>query len=137
MPKTGNKGAVTFSTSALTLSWTKIGEWQGTRGKLPTDHLGTTGFRTYIPDDLAEPGEIEFEALFDPTKSLGSITAVAETITITFPKENPLGGAAATLAGTGFLIAVGTPELVNGQVSKQKVKIAFNGGTGPTFTVGA
>jgi hypothetical protein len=29
---------------------------------------------------------------------------------------------------------VGLPELVNGQVSKQKVKIAFNGGTGPAFT---
>ena len=41
-----------------------------------------------------------------------------------------------SLVGTGFLIMVGLPELVNGQVSKQKVKIAFDGqGAGaPSFS---
>lgn len=132
MPKTGNGATITFGTSAIVLSWTKIGEWQATRGKLPVDHLGSSGFRPHIPDDLADPGEIECEALFDPTKSLGSIGAAAETITVSYPKQGT--GTTPALAGTGFLIAVGTPEMVNGQVSKQKVKIAFDGVTGPAFT---
>ena len=132
MPKTGNGATIVFGTSGVVLSWTKIGEWQGTRGKLPVDHLGTTGFRPYIPDDLAEPGEIELEALFDPTKALPSISAVPETITITYPKEG--AGTNPTLAGTAFFTMVGLPEMVNGQVSKQKIKFAFDGATGPAFT---
>jgi len=132
MPKTGNSGTITFATSAIVLSWTRIGEWQATRGKLPVDHLTTSGFRPYIPDDLSEPGEIECEAYFDPTKALGNIGAAAESVTVTYPKK--AAGSAPTLIGTAFLTMVGLPELVNGQVSKQKVKIAFNGGTGPAFS---
>jgi len=131
MALTGNTGTIAFGTSAIVLSWTKIGEWQTTRAKLETSHLGTTVFKTFMPDDLADPGEVEVEALFDPTKALGSIGAAAETITITYPKT---AGTAANLAGTGFITALGLPELVNGSVSKRKIKIAFNGGTGPTFT---
>lgn len=132
MARTGNGATITFGTSAIVLAWTKIGEWQATRGKLPVDHLGSSGFRPHIADDLADPGEVECEALFDPTKALGNIAAAAETITITYPKEG--AGTNPTLVGSGFLIAVSTPECVNGSVSKQKVKIAFDGVTGPAFT---
>lgn len=132
MPKTGNGGTIALGTSAIVLSVTKISEWQPTRGKLDVSHLGSTGFKKQMADDLADPGEVEVEALFDPTKALGSIQAVAETITVTYPKEG--SGSAPTLVGTGFLIAVSLPELVNGSVSKQKYKLAFNGGTGPAFT---
>ena len=131
MPKTGNGGSIVLGTSAIVLSWTRIGEWQATRGKLPVDHLGTSGFRPHIPDDLADPGEIEAEAYFDPTKALGNISAVAETITVNYPKK--AAGSQPTLAGSGFLVMVGLPELVNGQVMKQKVRIAFDGVTGPAF----
>ena len=134
MALTGNTGTIAFGTSAIVLSWTKIGEWQTTRGKLETSHLATATFKTFMPDDLADPGEVEVEALFDPTKALGSITAVAETITITYPKT---AGTAAKLAGTGFITMLSTPELVNGSVSKRKIKVAFNGGTGPAFTAQA
>jgi hypothetical protein len=136
MPKTGNSGTVSFADSDLTLAWTKISEYQQTRGKLPTDHLGTEGFKTYDPDDHEEPGEVELEAYFDPREDLADISDEAEEITITYPLENPLAEVAATLVGTGFLIMVGLPELVNGQVSKQKVKIAFDGqGDGaPSFS---
>jgi len=133
MPKTGNSGTISLSESGLSLAFTKIGEWQTTRGKLAVDHLGSTGFKPQIPDDLADPGEIEVEALFDPTVDLADISEEVETITVTYPKEDPTK-VAANLSGTGFLIAVGTPELVNGSVSKQKFKVAFDGDTGPTFT---
>ena len=134
MALTGNTGTITFGTSGIVLSWTKIGEWQTTRSKLETSHLGTTVFKTFMADDLADPGEIEVEGLFDPTKALGSIVAAAETITITYPKT---AGTAANLAGTGFISMLSLPELVNGAVSKRKIKVAFDGGTGPTFTAQA
>jgi len=129
MPKTGNQGAVTFADSGLALSWTRIGEYQQSRNKLPTDHLGTDGFRTYIPDDHEDPGEIELEAYFDSTVELREFgdDHDPEEITITYPKSDPDVFAAATLSGSGFLIMVGLPELVNGQVSKQKIRIAFDG----------
>ena len=131
MALTGNTGTIVFGTSAIVLQWTKIGEWQATRAKLETSTLATTVFKTFMADDLADPGEIEVEALFDATKALGSIGAVAETITITYPKT---AGTAANLAGTGFITMLSLPELVNGSVSRRKIKIAYNGATGPTFT---
>ena len=134
MPKTGNSAVVTASPSGVALAFTKIGELQQTRGKLPVDHLGTTGFRPYIEDDHAEPGEIEFEALFDPREDLADLAEGQETITITYPLENEDWEVPATLTGTGFLIAVGLPEMVNGQVSKQKLKICFDGDDGPAFS---
>lgn len=132
MPKTGNSGTVTLSVSGLTLSFVKIGEWQPTRGKLEVSHLGTTDFKEFVQDDLADPGEVELEALFLATAALADISEDPETITITYPKETPANHAA-VLSGTGFLIAVSLPELVNGTITKQKVKAAFNGLTGPTF----
>ena len=128
MPQTGNSGTVTFADSALVLSWTRIGEYQQTRNKLPTDHLGTEGFKTYIADDHQEPGEIELEAYFDPTEDLQEIGGAddPEEITITYPLANPEAEVPATLVGSAFLTMVGLPELVNGQVSKQKIKIAFD-----------
>lgn len=134
MPRTGNGGVVTASPSGVALAFTKIGELQMTRGKLAVDHLGSVGFRPQIPDDHQDPGEIELEAWFDATEDLADIGEGQETITITYPLENEDWEVPATLSGTGFLIAVGTPECVNGQVSKQKLKIAFDGGTGPTFS---
>ena len=136
MPNTGNGGTVTLSESGLTLAWTRIGEYQQTRAKLPVDALSDTGFRPHIVDDHADPGEIELEAYFDPTEDLADISEIPETITVTFPLKNPLWEVPATLVGSGFLIAVGLPELVNGQVTKQKVRIAFDGGAeDPAFSV--
>ena len=134
MPKTGNSGTVTLSESGLVLAWTKIGELQQTRNKLAVDDLSSEGFRPYIADDHEEPGEIELEAYFKPTEDLADIQEIAEDILVTYPLENADWEVPATLAGTGFLIAVGLPELVNGTVTKQKVKIAFDGDDGPTFS---
>jgi hypothetical protein len=129
MPTTGNSGSI--SVHGLSLSWTRIGEWQATRDKLAIDHLGSTGFRPYMPNDLAEPGEVEVEAYFKPDAALADIGAAAAEVIITYPKTG--GNTAATLTGTAFLTMVGLPELVNGTVAKQKLRVAFNGVDGPTF----
>jgi hypothetical protein len=135
MPTTGNAGSITFGTSAIVLSWTRIGEWQATRDKLAIDHLATTGFRPYMPNDLAEPGEVEVEAYFKPDTALASIGSAAAEVIITYPKTG--GAAAATLTGTAFLTMVSLPELVNGTVAKQKLRVAFDGNQGPTFVAQA
>lgn len=133
LPKTGNGGTIVLGTSALAFGFTKIGEWQTTRGKLEASVLATTGFKEYEPDDLAEPGEIEVEGFFEGKDDIDDINNVAETITVTYPKTDG-GAAGGSLAGTGFLIQQGTPEMANGALMKAKFKIAFDGKTGPAYT---
>jgi hypothetical protein len=135
MSKTGNTGTIAFTVTGVTLQFTKIGEWQATRGKLNVSHLETEDFHELIPDDLADPGEIELEALYDPTDDLADISETVETITLTYPLDNTGWEVQATLTGTGYVMMVGTPELVNGSVAKQKLKFFFDGdGTEPAFS---
>lgn len=134
LPKTGNGGTIALGTSALAFGFTKIGEWQATRGKLESSVLATTGFKEYEPDDLSEPGEIDVEGLFEGKDDIDDINNVAETITVTYPKTDSASSAGGSLAGTGFLVQQGTPEMVNGALMKGKVKIAFDGKTGPAYT---
>lgn len=133
LPKTGNSGTITLGSSSLAFGFTKIGEWQATRGKLESSVLATASFKEYEPDDLAEPGEIEVEGLFEGKDTVDDIGNAAETITVTYPKTDG-EAVAGSLVGTGFLIMQGLPELVNGQLMKAKFKIAFDGKTGPAYT---
>lgn len=130
--KTGNSGTISFGTQAFTGSWNRIGAWQPSRDKIETSHLGTTGYKTFIPGDLDDPGEVTLEVQFDPTASLPSM-ADPETVTITYPKKVGTN-TAASLAGSGFITKAGTPELRNGQVMVQEITVAFDGITGPAFT---
>ena len=60
--------------------------WSGwSREVIETTHLGTTTSRTYRPDDLYNPGEVNLEIQFDPalTTDIGrAMTVTSETITI-------------------------------------------------------
>ena len=97
----GTAGTITFGTSGFTASITNI-NWDGIeRASLPTSHLGTTTAHTFIPGDLYDPGEISLDIQFDPD-DFPPISAVAETITVTYPLT---AGAttAANWASTGFL----------------------------------
>lgn len=133
-PTTGNTGTIVLGTSGVSFPFTKIGEWQATRDKLDASSLATTAFKEYIPGDLAEPGEVEVEGWFEGKDDLGSINAVAETITITYPKTDSSSAAGGNLAGTGFVTMVNLPELVNGSLMVAKFKVAFDGDTGPAYT---
>ncbi len=77
------------------------------RADLETTHMtSTNGYRTYIPADLKDPGELQIQILWDPaTKAAAIKTAIgaaAETITVTFPiksgQTNP-----ATWVCSGFM----------------------------------
>jgi len=132
MADTGNGATLALATTGAIGNIRNIGEVARELGKLEDSHLGTTSNKTYIPDDLAEPGEIEVEVEFDASIELPGVGTV-ETVTITYPIITD-GNTAANHAGTGFLTRVPTPLLANGQLQVVRVKIAFDGKTGPTFT---
>lgn len=73
------------------------------RGFIDTSHSATTGgYRTSIPQDLADPGELEVEILFDPNED-PPIGQASEAITITWPL--PAGGLTSAIwAFTGSLV---------------------------------
>jgi hypothetical protein len=134
MSDTGNGATLVLSVTGAVGNIRNIGEIAEELGKLEDSHLGTVDKKTYIPDDLAEPGEVEFEVEFNANTALPS-TGVIETCTITYPVR-PSGATAASHAGTGFLTRVPTPQLANGQIQVTRMRFAFNGKTGPAFTAG-
>jgi hypothetical protein len=134
MADTGNGATLALSVTGSVGNIRNIGEIAEELGKLEDSHLATTDKKTYIPDDLAEPGEVEFEVEFDANISLPS-TGVVETCTITYPVK-PTGATAASHVGTGFLTRVPTPQLANGQIQVARMRFAFDGKTGPAFTAG-
>jgi hypothetical protein len=132
MADTGNSATISFGTSTFTANYHSIGGLEETLDKIEDSHLGTSTRKTYIPGDLAEPGEIACEFEYDPDDQ-PPIGSAPETITITYPK--PSGASAgATLAGTGFIISRKTPDLKNNELMVGEFTIAFDGKTGPTFT---
>jgi len=134
---TGHGASITFGTSALALQWRKIGKVTQTRGKVEDSDLSTSNKKTYLPEDLAEPGECEVEVVFKPTASPGNINAAAETITITGPI--PVGGASApNLEGTGFITEITmSPEYTSNGLQVGTIKFAWDGKTTPVFTPAA
>ena len=100
--------------------------------------LDTVDVKEYEADDLSEPGEFDVEALFPTDADLPNLgnSAAAETITITYPLRNA-EVTAANHAGTGYIKSRTRPELKPGGLQLCKLKIRFDGKTGPTFTPSA
>ena len=135
MADTGNGATLALSVTGSVGNIRNIGEIAEELGKLEDSHLGTVDRKTYIPDDLSEPGEVEFEVEFDAAISLPTV-GVVETCTITYPVK-PGGATAASHAGTGFLTRVTSRQLANGQIHVSRMRFAFNGITGRAFTKGS
>ena len=95
-------------------------------------HLGTTGFTTYCPADLTDPGEVTLIIIFD---SLVQVPAngVIETGTLTFPLA-PGQSTAASLAGSGYIRRYQLPGLANNELNVAELNFRYDGKTGPTFT---
>lgn len=98
---------------------------------IEVSHLGTTGFKEYIPGELKEGGEVEVELLFigEALPALRSIN----TLTLTYPAL-PSGGTGATLTGTAYVKAVSYPEMSSGDILQASVTFKFDGDTDPVFT---
>ena len=97
----GTGTTIGFGTSGFSAEILNVDGASMTREVIDTSHMGTTTWRTFIPGDLSDPGEVTFEFHFDPDAQ-PPINGAAEPITITFPL--PAGQATpATLVGSGFI----------------------------------
>jgi hypothetical protein len=134
---TGHGAAITLATSALTYKWRKIGAVEQSREKVEDTDLSNTNYKSYLPGDVAEPGEFEVEFCFNPATALPSALAAPETVTITGPTP-PGGASGAALTGTGFITKItASPEFTTNGLQIGKMTIAFDGKTGPTHTAAA
>ena len=139
MPSTGKDtgygGTVAFSgdISAFVVPFRKIGAVDQEVDKVENGDLSNAECKSYMPGDVAEPGEFEVEYAFD-TEAAQPDILVAGTITITFPKG--VGGTSAgNLAGTGFIRKrTAMPEFATNGLQIGKLTCKFNGKTGPTLT---
>lgn len=132
MADTGNGTTISFATTGFTGNIHVVGETEQELGKLEDSHLQTETHKTYVPDDLSEPGEFDVEYEWQgqsPPPSKGTV----ETITITYPVPPGLSNGA-TLAGSGFIRKRTFPKMQNGQLQMGKLTIAWDGKTGPAYT---
>jgi hypothetical protein len=103
----GTGATITFGTSSWAASIVSMNHSGMDRPSIPTSHLGTTVWNTFVAGDLTDPGELEIEYQAD-TSSVAStgtkyppIAKVAETVTVTLPTTATSGNA--TFAGSGFV----------------------------------
>ena len=130
--------SVSFGTSALTGKITSISQVEQSREALDITDLSVSANnpKLYMPADIYEPGTFDIEFLYAADQGLPDITAVAETITITWPKATS-AGAAATFAGSGFIQSRSTAAASVGEVMKINCTVQFDGETEPTYTAGS
>lgn len=138
MADTGNTAAIAFgTTTGFTPAVLSIELPEETREALEDTDLATTGQKTYVPDDLREPGESPVTIYWDQSAStFPPISTAAETITVTFPLKAG-EGTAATFAGTGFLIRSKGPVVQNGELMQADFTIKWDGKTDTAYTAGS
>lgn len=132
---TGHGATATFSVGAHSYNITGIDLGEETLGKVSTDHLLVTGNKTYMPEDLAEPGEVVMPYQFD-NEAAQLAKGVVETLTITLPMGSGQT-TAATWVGSGFITNIKRPNLQTNVIQDGQITFAFDGTTGPTFTAGS
>tara|TARA_R110000824_G_scaffold11593_3_gene50810 strand:+ start:4696 stop:5121 length:426 start_codon:yes stop_codon:yes gene_type:complete len=130
--------SVTFGTSGLSGKLLSASGVEQSRDAMEITDLGiaANGAKRFIPADIYDTGTIDIEFLFSSASALPALDAVAETITITFPKATT-AGASATLAGSGFIQSRSTPELSVGDTMKMSCSVQFDGETAPVYSAGS
>ena len=130
--------SVAFGTSGLTGKVTSIGSVEQSRDALDITDLSVTagGSRLFIPSDIYDPGTFDVKVLYSAARALPNIAAVAETVTITWPKATT-SGSAATFAGTGFIASRGTAEAAPGERMKMTGSVRWGEGTAADCAAGS
>lgn len=137
MADTGNSASIAFATSSFSANIYMIGSTSQERAALETSHLGTTNQKTFVPDDLIDPGEFEIEFEWDQSFStFPPISAAAETVTITFPLKSG-ESTAATLAGSAFVTSSSGPDVENGTIMRGTMTVKWDGQTECAYTAGS
>ena len=142
---TGAGATISFSstTFAAKIRSMKLPNWMV--DDLDKSTLDNTTYKSYVPSDLVEPGEVSVTCLFPTSLTLPTVAAtVTETCTITFPLRKVASTTttsnettAANMAGTGYFKSFDFPTLQLGTLQEATFVFKFDGGTGPTFTKSA
>ena len=134
---TGQGAVVKFigNTIAMVRSMT-LPDW--VVDKIDASTLSSTGFMKYVPGDLADPGELQIELVFDPTEDLLALAGCGETILVEWP-INPCRDLTpnlqnATLSGTGYVSTISYGNLALNELNTMTITFTYDGGTGPVFT---
>lgn len=124
MPDVGN--GCTIAIAGFTANVESIQMPFGTREAIDTSHLGTTGFRTFMPNDLVDPGEIQATFQYDGASGVPPITATAATVTITVPAP-PGNTNTNSYAVAAFITDAGAPEMTNDDLMRHTVTLKCTG----------
>lgn len=132
-PDEGRGAILTLGTSAFETPTliTSITPDALTRASLETTHLTTATHRTFTPEDLIDAGGFTIEFFHDGDEQ-PPITAVPETITITYPKTDSAWTTAALITGSGFFTEYTPGSAVVGELMKGTAKVKWAGPV--TFT---
>ena len=125
---TGHGATIAFTTSSTFVgSYISIGGFSVERPALKTSYLGTVGYDTFIPGDLAEVSEFECEMFFAYGQVLPPITADPEIVTITLPESTSVGQPAtiaeATAATGAFVVGYTMPTLMTNELMRMTVRV--------------
>ena len=139
MADTGTGTTITFGTTSWTGSIISIGGTTQSREALEDSHLGTSGEKTFVFDDLIDPGSFDIEFYWDQSASVmprDTILQPAETITISFPLKSG-ESTNATFTGSGGVVEASGPDVSNGELMTGSMTIQWDGKTGPSYTAGS
>jgi hypothetical protein len=115
-------GTSTWDSTALITSITPDAI---TRAALDTTHLTTTNYRTFIPEDLADPGGFTIEFHHDGDAEPPFLN-VPETITITYPLQSGWS-TGAQIQASGFCTEYTPGAASVGELLKGTAKFKFTG----------
>lgn len=136
---TGSGASITFGTTSFTAAVRSISEMDIEIEIVDSTVLGIAAAdeAICIPGDNPTPSEVTVTTRFTGTQAQPAIrsTNLAETITVTLPKEVAASTTAANIAGTGFITAFRKlPNLQRNQLNEGMLRFKWDGGTGPTYT---
>lgn len=133
---TGVGATIVFTTNAFTGKYREIGELNQEREIVDSTTLDipTGSFAQNIPGDNPSPGQVRCRIRFQGSQA-PPVFAIAETITITLPKEVAASASGAIIAGKGFIVSRRMmANLQRNQLNEGEFVIQFDGVTGPTYT---
>ena len=125
----GTGTTITFGTSGFSARVSSIDGPSMSRTTVETTHLATSQWRTHMPGDLADLGEITLTVHHDPSLT-PPIRQAAETVTITFPVPSGLTNPATcvfTAMCIGYSASIAIDELMTASMT-------LKGSGAPTIT---
>lgn len=133
---TGNGATVSMTggISSFTRDLRSISLGSRSLGMIDVSLLSSSTYMEKIPEDLADPGSVTIEFIYDTADGDFALGGSAQTtITVTFPLRAG-ETTAATFVGTGYVTEFELVELQNNQEQVARITFSFDGDTGPTLT---